>query len=43
MHPLIDKSEKSTTTAIKKLEEKAEKIVKKFGQIEVKSFIMKHF
>ena len=41
--PLKDKSGKSTTTALKSLIEKAKKNLIKFGQIEVKSFIIKHF
>ena len=41
--PLKDKSGKSTTTAFKKLIETSNRNLIKFGQIEVKSFIIKHF
>ena len=40
--PLEDKSGKSTTNAFKNLNKKKENLIK-FGQIEVKSFISKHF
>ena len=40
--PPKDKSGNCTTTAIKSLFEKSKNVVK-FGQIEVKSFIIKHF
>ena len=41
--PLKDKSGKSTTNALKNLIEKEKENRIKFGQIEVKNFIIKHF
>ena len=40
--PIKDKTGKSTTTAFKSLKKQKENLIK-FGQIEVKSFIIKHF
>ena len=41
--PLKDKSGKGTTTAFKKPIKRQEKNLIKFGQMEVKSFVTKHF